>query len=93
MSEEGFKPIRITLSDEAFERLEKIMKTAAFRSYSAAIEECIRVVYDIAGDIWLVAGGKNEPDKRISQIDAYNTFRTITIRMGRFTSRVPKPIK
>ena len=42
-----FKPIRITLSQEAFERLEKIKTNAKFRSHSAAIEEVIRIFYDV----------------------------------------------
>ena len=87
MSEE-FKPIRITLSEEAFDRLEKIMKTAAFRSNSSAIEECIRVVDSIMGDVWKVLGKKGTPDKQFTNAEAVNAFRTIATRMSRFTGRV-----
>ena len=86
MSEE-FKAIRITLSDEAFNRLEGIMKTASFRNYSSAIEECIRVVSDIAGDIYTVLGKKEDPKKGFTVAMASDTFKTISARMQRITGR------
>ena len=86
MSEE-FKPIRITLSEEAFDRMEKIMKGAKFRSYSSTIEECIRVVSDIIGDLQSVIGKKDDPFKPFDETIAAQTFATITIRMDRFTGR------
>lgn len=87
MSEE-FKAIRITLSEEAFERLETIMKTASFRSNSSAIEECIRVVYNMMNDIWLVLGEKDTPAKSFTITETANAFNTIATRMSRFTDRV-----
>lgn len=84
MSEE-FKATRITLSEEARERLEKIMKSASFRSNSAAIEECIRVVWDIMKDIWTVSGESNAPNKEYTRDQAVLAFETITTRMTRFT--------
>jgi len=86
MSEE-FKAIRITLSEEAFERLGKIMNTAAFRSNSSAIEECIRVVHNIIEDIWIVLGAKGAPPGSFTDQQAAYAFRTIAARMGRFTDR------
>ena len=90
MSEE-FKPIRITLSEEAFERLEKIMKTAVFRNNSAAIEECIRVVHNIMQDIWMVLGKKGDPGRPFSDEEAAAAFKTIATRMDRLTGRIVVP--
>ncbi len=89
MSEEPeFKPIRITLSEEAMGRLEKIMNEASFRSYSSAIEECIRVVDDISRDITNVLGKKGEPvGSTVSQTIGAYTFERIVARMQRFTGR------
>lgn len=87
MSEE-FKPIRITLSEEAFERLETIMKTASFRNNSSAIEECIRVVYNMMNDLWLVLGEKDTPEKSFTIAETANAFNTIATRMSRFTDRI-----
>jgi hypothetical protein len=87
MSEEEFKPIRITLSEEAFNRLNAIMKAASFRSYSSAIEECIRVVYDTTLDIWEILGKKDAPVKDFTQTDVNHAFFTIAVRMERITGR------
>jgi len=87
MSEE-FKPIRITLSEEAFDRMEKIMKGAKFRSASSTIEECIRVVFDIIGDVYLILGSKGAPITPFDDAQAARAFETIATRMDRFTGRV-----
>ena len=87
MSEE-FKPIRITLSDEAYEKLDNIMKTAKFRSYSSTIEECIRVVSDILVDVTIVLGTKGKPWTPFDDSEAYEGFVRIANRMRRFTGRV-----
>lgn len=86
MSEE-FKPIRITLSQEAFDRLNYIMKMASFRSNSSAIEECIRVVYDIILEITPVVGDKDEPFKPFIKDEVFQTFTNIATRLSRFTGR------
>ena len=90
MSEE-FKPIRITLSDEAFDRLETIMKDATFRSYSSTIEECIRAVYDITLEIYAVAGTKGDPPIDIPVKDLRDSMMRVIMRMHRFTGRRPIP--
>ena len=87
MSEEEFKSIRITLSHEAFDRLEKIMKGAKFRSNSSTIEECIRVLYDIMKDITSVIGKRGDPDVTWTDADAKMVFRMIITRMERITGR------
>ena len=82
MSEE-FKPIRITLSEEAFDRLEKIMKGATFRNYSSTVEECIRVVFDIIGEIYTVQGGQEKAT--VDPNAAWMAYIRIATRMSRFT--------
>jgi len=86
MSEE-FKPIRITLSQEAFDRLEQIMKQASFRSYSSAIEECIRVVWNVIGDVYLIIGLPGSEPKTYSQKDGFRGFNKVVTRMERITGR------
>jgi len=96
MSEEDFKSIRITLSLEAFDRLEKIMKNSKFRSYSSTVEECIRVVYSTIGDIHAAVGKRDAPFKPWNEKIADHTFKTIMTRMERFTGRryvLEKPAK
>ena len=97
MSEE-FKPIRITLSDEAFYRLDKIMNDARFRSYSSTIEECIRAVYDITNEIYAITGKKKgEPITSVTLCteDVGESWIRIMMRMNRFTNIRPilKPEK
>jgi hypothetical protein len=86
MSDE-FKAVRITLSDEAFARLEEITKMASFRNYSSAIEECIRVVSEITADIYVVLGKKDDPPKLFNSAEAELGFTTIATRMWRITGR------
>lgn len=83
MSEHEFKPIRITLSDEAFTRLEAMMEKAAFRSYSAAIEECIRAMYDIKGDIEVAI----ETGKKVDEERCFHAFIKIATRMERIIGK------
>jgi len=87
MSEE-FKPIRITLSEEAFDRMEKIMKGAKFRSYSSTIEECIRAIFDIIDEIHVVGGEKDDSTVHTPS-DEYlvDSMIRIIMRMRRFTGR------
>lgn len=92
MSEE-FKPVRITLSQEAFDRMERIMKDAAFRSYSSTIEECIRVVFDIVREIESTAGRKGDPEIDVPLEVRVESWNRILMRMGRFTERVLVPAR
>jgi len=84
MSEE-FKPIRITLSEEGFKRLEHLMKNSALRSHSSAIEECIRVVSDITQYL--------EPMINFNEKTAFNAFIVISSRMSRFTGKMARATK
>lgn len=87
MSEEEFKSVRITLSEEAMKRLEMIMRDAAFRSYSSAIEECIRATFDVIEEIYIVAGDKNSPDVVPTTKECIDSLSRIIMRMSRFTGR------
>ena len=92
MSEESsfgdFKAIRITLSQEAFDKMDSIMKDAKFRSYSSTIEECIRTIDDIVGDIYSIAGHRNDPKVyHPTPADWTETLKKIILRMHRFTGR------
>ena len=87
MSEE-FKPIRITLSEEAFDRMEKIMTQANFRSYSSTIEECIRAVADIIREVYIVAGERDAPDVYPTDAECMDSLNRIVMRMNRFTKRI-----
>ncbi len=88
-SEESFKAIRITLSEEAFDIMEKIMKDSSFRSYSSTIEESIRVLSDIINEIHTIAGERDENDVLISDAQCAEAFARIGVRLYRFTGRRP----
>lgn len=86
-----FKPIPITLSGEAFARMEYTMKEAKFRSYSSTIEECIRVVFDVINEIHLIAGAKDDPTTEPDIQDCLASLARIIVRMYRFTGRTILP--
>ena len=88
---EEFKPIRITLSEEAFYRMEKIMKDAKLRSYSSTIEECIRAIYDIITEIHAIGGKRGDPQITILSEDVEDGMMRIIFRMQRLTGRRPAP--
>ena len=88
MSEE-FKPIRITLSQEAFDQMEKIMSKAAFRSYSSTVEECIRGIYDIIKEILILAGPPGSSPRRPTTREYTEAMTRVVVRMSRFTGKVP----
>ena len=93
MSEEqDFKAVRITLSQEAFDRMEKIMNQAKFRSYSLMIEECIRTIHDVMTEIYLIAGPADDPSPREAPYEDWvNTLGRIIIRMNRLTGKTILP--
>jgi hypothetical protein len=86
---EEFKPIRITLSEEAYSQMEKIMTDSSFRSYSSTIEECIRATHDIIAEIQIVAGKAGEPVVRPTFEQGLESLNRIVMRMCRFTGRIP----
>jgi hypothetical protein len=90
MSEE-FKAVRITLSDEAFDRMDRIMKHAKFRNYSSTVEECIRAVDDIITEIHCIAGKRDSPEVTATLEESSNAFDRIMMRMSRFTGRILGP--
>jgi len=86
MSEE-FKPIRITLSEEAFDQMDKIMKDAKFRSYSSTIEECIRAIHGIIQEMEILMSKENDSTITIPHQEMIDTLLRINMRMVRFTGR------
>jgi len=92
MSEETpFKPIKITLSEEAMRRLRELRTRGYFRSDSATIEEIIRTLYEIAYDVSDVidrAMGKKLEKAPVG--DQAEALRRIGIRLGRFAPLTEK---
>jgi len=92
MSEEvPFKSLKITLSDEAIAKLQKLRTTAALRSDSATIEECIRTFYEIAMDVYYEADRAAQSalstNSKLKPIDIgtqAELLRKIFLRMTRF---------
>ena len=92
MSEEAeLKSLRITLSEEAFDRLEQIMKDAKFRSYSSTVEECVRTIYDVMKDIRLIAGKTGPVGQTVTDQQRYELFTRVVTKMGRFTGTYVAP--
>lgn len=87
--EPSFKSLRITLSEEALERLDEIMKEAAFRSYSSTVEECIRVVYEIMRDISTqIDLTSKRKEKEVSDEEMRDMFLRVSTRMARFIGKI-----
>jgi len=85
MSEElPFKSIKITLSEEALDMLEEIKRRGCFRSYSMAIEESIRALFDVLNDLDLgmrhAKDGKPIPDEKKLEV-----VRDVAVRLSRFS--------
>jgi len=89
MSEEELRAIRITLSEEAFSCLDKIMKESSFRNYSSAIEECIRATYDVTDEITELVGKRGDPPVEVSDADCTGSLMRILMIMYRFSGRRP----
>jgi Arc/MetJ-type ribon-helix-helix transcriptional regulator len=89
MSEEApFKSIKITLSEEAIEKLCELRQGGSFRSDSAAIEECIRAMSDMYNELessiksHRINGGKTLKD--YSSEERYSLIKSLIIRVARF---------
>jgi hypothetical protein len=97
MSQEvPFRSVKITLSEEALDRLASLRFIGSFRSDSATIEECIRAVHDIAEDLCLELdrqakarlGSKSFKETEVIPLDMQaEQLRRIGFRLARF---VPK---
>ena len=89
MSQElPFKSIKITLSQEALDRLDKIVKEASFRSFSSGVEESIRAFSDVLEEVKTVIGDEDEEDKAATDEQEARAFERIGMRVSRFTGRV-----
>ena len=86
-----FRSMKITLSEEAINRLVDLRQRGAFRSDSATIEECIRVIHDISTDLSMeldsAIAKKQQPIPFTLQAEALK--RTI-VRIGRFGLVTPR---
>jgi hypothetical protein len=90
MTEETpFKSMKITLSEEALARLDKIVKNASFRSYSAGIEECIRGLSDVLVEVGTVIGDSNVA-VTATEYEEARGFERIAMRLSRFTGKILK---
>lgn len=88
--EPSFKSLRVTLSEEAFERLDDIMKRGSFRSYSSTVEECVRVVYEIIRDISTqIEETSKREDEGVSDEEMRDMFLRVSTRMARFIGKIP----
>lgn len=88
-----FKSIKITLSDEALDLLDKIKKLGSFRTTSMTVEEIIRAFHDVVTKIWLAE--KWAADKGKTPIPADERLKVaeyIAVRLTRFRE-IPKPKK
>lgn len=87
--------MKITLSEEALEKLGELRQGGAFRSDSATIEECIRVVKDLISDFQFEIGSymKNNPGKGIPQELQLELLRRIILRLSRFDQTVDSKIR
>jgi hypothetical protein len=89
MSEEiPFKSMKITLSEEAYEKLTILRQGGAFRSDSATIEECIRAVNGMIDDLIFefdIRKGLNaNTDGLGDTITAVNIVKLFVSKLGRF---------
>ncbi|MDH5448632.1 MAG: hypothetical protein OEX01_06495 [Candidatus Bathyarchaeota archaeon] len=88
MSEETpFKSIKITLSEEALDMLAILRKKGYFRSDSMAIEESIRTVYAVSGDLEGMLLYLGEEKRGASPQEMSEWLRRVTHRVTRFMSR------
>ena len=80
-----FKSIKITLSEEAINRLAQLRSRGSLRSDSATIEECIRTIYDISIDIAAEVDRTIRGNQKFMPVHIQaETLRRIAIRMLRF---------
>ncbi len=97
MSEETpFKSMKITLSDEALFKLGQLRQGGAFRSDSAAIEECIRAINSMIEDLLFeIARSPKDVSGNFTQkwsIERQSEMlRRYLILMIRFTTNIKLP--
>jgi Arc/MetJ-type ribon-helix-helix transcriptional regulator len=80
-----FRSMKITLSEEALERLAELRRGGAFRSDSATIEECIRTISDVVNDLVAEAQRALQFKEEFIPIAVQaETLRRIVLRIKRF---------
>jgi len=79
-----FKSMKITISEEAMDMLDRLRIAGAFRSYSMTVEEIIRGLYDVAVEI--AAGIREAADRneRLSPNEQAIALQRIGLRLKRF---------
>ena len=83
--EEPFRKIRLTLSEDAIEKIGTLKSEGYFRSDSMTVEECIRAIYDIVEDLKVSSGASRKKPILIDDQTASEIFGRIAIRLSRFT--------
>jgi len=77
-----FKSMKITLSEDAIDKLGELVKMGSFRSYSSAVEECIRAVYDVSLDMGILF--KSTQGQILPPNAQQEAFRRYFLRLTRF---------
>jgi Arc/MetJ-type ribon-helix-helix transcriptional regulator len=81
-----FKSMKITLSEDVIDKLSELVKTGSFRSNSSAVEECIRIAYDMIVDMNVLLAsqrGKSLTPIQIAEAQQ-EAFRRYLLRLARF---------
>jgi len=85
MSEEApFRSVKITLSEEALDRLAELRAIGSCRSDSATVEECIRTIYDIVIDVSSEMAIAREKKLVLSFAEQAELLRRVIVRIARF---------
>ena len=81
--EVSFRSIKITLSEEALDKLELLKLTGSFRSYSMTIEETIRGLFDVLKELY-IAEYRAKGEKPIPDELKLEAAKNIAVRLYRF---------
>ncbi len=93
MSEVPFKTLKITLSDEALEKIAVLRQGGAFNSDSATMEECVRVVYSMFQDT--ISELERSKVDRTGQVETMDLgrqaemLRRFLLMLNRFGRNIP----
>jgi len=88
-----FKTLKVTLSDEALEKLALLRQGGAFNSDSAAIEECVRMIYAMFQDT--VSELERAKVDRTGQVETMDLgrqaemLRRFLLMLNRFGRNIP----
>jgi hypothetical protein len=91
--EKPFRKIRLTLSEVAIEKLARLRDVGYFRSDSSTVEECIRVMDDIADEISALVQEGEDTGKKVSLQNQAIVLQRIDVRASRFVRKPKKKQK